>query len=146
MAAGILCAAFSSLSSRKELMVVSPRTAAVKKCASDILEAIEKEEHGQTVADFAMKLLGLLRSPLEIKEPVTMARRREKMWTAYLLLREKKLPPLWKEFFDAIKCSHVNAEPLFMALMSDSLFDGMIKDMFDVGEQSQSLSQEASHS
>lgn len=78
MAAGILCAAFSSLSSRKELMVVSPRTAAVKKCASDILEAIEKEEHGQTVADFAMKLLGLLRSPLEIKEPVTMARRRER--------------------------------------------------------------------
>ena len=129
MATGIICAALSSLSSQRELMVTSSRTAAVKRCVRDVTEAIAKEENSQTLASFSLQLLHSLRSPLEATQGAAMSQRRERMWVQYVHLRATTLPRLWMEFLGKIQCSHVGSEPLFMELVNESLFESLIKDM-----------------
>jgi len=63
----------SSLPNRKELVIVSPRTAAVKSFARDVSDAIAKEQNNLTLTSFLLDLLSLLRSPLEITSRNTIA-------------------------------------------------------------------------
>ena len=63
-----------------------------------------------------------------------MPQRRERMWVQYAHLRTTALPSLWREFLEKIQCRHASTEPLFMELMNESLFEGLIKETFQ-GEQ-----------
>lgn len=40
-----------------------------------------------------------------------------------------------KSFLEKIQCSHVGNEPPFMEIMNESIFESLIKEMFDAGEQ-----------
>ena len=96
-----------------------------------------KEQNKQTLGSFSQELLSSLRSPLELKQGATMPQRREKMWVHYVELRGTTLRRLWKAFLGKIQCSHVTNEPLFMELMNESIFESLIKGMFDTGEQAE---------
>ena len=74
----------SSLPSRRELVIASPRTAAVKRCAREVTDAIAREQNKQTLSQ---ELLSSLRSPLELKQGATMPQRREMMWVHYIELQ-----------------------------------------------------------
>lgn len=130
--ASVVVDALESLPSRKELQIDSPRTANVKKYSKEILSTIATEENHTTFVGFAQKLLSLLRSPLEMATPATMAKRRERMWSEYARLRAKELPKVWNGFLTNIKCSHVGTEPLLMEIVNETLFEELIEDMFSI--------------
>ena len=55
----------------------------------------------------------------------------------YAHARQTKLPQLWKDFFSAINCVHVTEEPLLMEIVNESIFEGIIKEIFvSAGESS----------
>ena len=145
MASEIIRGALLSLPSRRELVIASPRTAAVKRCAREVTDAIAREQNKQTLGSFSQELLSSLRSPLELKQGATMPQRREKMWVHYVELRGTTLRRLWKAFLGKIQCSHVTNEPLFMELMNESIFESLIKGMFDTGEPGEQAEQHTEH-
>ena len=103
------------------MLVESPRTAAVKKCVLDILEAAKDPNNKETLQRFSHQLFALLQSPLQLQSSATMAKRRELMWTKYINLRESILPGLWKSLLVEMKCSDITREPLFMELVNESV-------------------------
>ena len=56
MASEIIRGALSSLPSRRELVIASPRTAAVKRCAREVTDAIAREQNKQTLGSFSQEL------------------------------------------------------------------------------------------
>lgn len=125
----------TSLPTRTEMLVESPRTAAVKKCVLDILEAAKDPNNKETLQRFSHQLFALLQSPLQLQSSATMAKRRELMWTKYINLRESVLPGLWKSLLVEMKCSDIMREPLFMELVNESVFEELTKAMYTPAEE-----------
>ena len=125
----------TSLPTRTEMLVESPRTAAVKKCVLDILEAAKDPNNRETLQRFSQQLFALLQSPLQLQSSATMAKRRELMWTKYINLRESVLPGLWKSLLVEMKCNDITREPLFMELVNESVFEELTKVMYTPVEE-----------
>ena len=123
MAHDTVSAVIESLPSRKELMVHSPRTAAVRQCVKDVLEACSKEGNKERFAQFSLELLTLLKSTLESSKPTALSQRRERLWITFCKLRAERLPTLWKEFLPDIYCNSSIKEPLFMEIVNETLLE-----------------------
>ena len=52
------------------------------------------------------------------------------MWVQFGVLRQHKLPELWKSFLRAIGCDTASEEPLFMELVNEVVFRRMIKSRY----------------
>lgn len=82
-------------------------------------------------------LIELLRSCVRTgseKSPTTM---KDRTCVYYAHMRQTKLPQLWKDFLFAINCVHVAQEPLLMEIVNESIFEGIIKELFvSAGESS----------
>ena len=125
MAHDTVSAVIESLPSRKELMVHSPRTAAVRQCVKDVLEACSKEGNKERFARFSLELLTLLKSTLESSKPTALSQRRERLWITFCKLRAERLPTLWKEFLQDICCNSSIKEPLFTEIVNETLLEDM---------------------
>ena len=132
MACDVVSAVILSLPSRKELKIQSPRVAAVKKCAEDVLEACSKERNKDRFAIFSAELLKLLKRIVDIPGPATLSQRRERLWVSFAKIRAERLPTLWKRFLQDIGCASSIEEPLLMELTNESLLESMAKDMYSI--------------
>ena len=76
MACGTVWTAILSLPNRKELAIHSPRTAAVKACVTEVLEACKKEENKDRFTTFSVHLVALLSSTLQgpVTTPASLSR------------------------------------------------------------------------
>lgn len=134
MAYSMFVGVLSSIPNRKELQPACQKTADIISKATGILEAATKDEYRDDSVSFALRLITSLRSPLEVKEAVTMPKRRERIWKKYAHLRAEKLPAIWSEFLQKTGCGHVVNEPLVMELINESIFEKLIADMFTTDE------------
>lgn len=122
----------TSLSSRKELAVNSPRTVAVKECVKEVVDACAKEQNRLRFGRFSVDLVSLLGSALERSGPATLSQRRESLWVNFCKLRAQRLPTLWKRFLTEICCDSAAKEPLFMELVNKLLLENLTKEMYAV--------------
>ena len=132
MACDEVFAVIASLPSRKELVVNSPRTVAVKECVKEVVAACAKEQNRLRFDRFSVDLVSLLGSALERSGPATLSQRRESLWVNFCKLRAKRLPTLWKTFLTEICCDSAAKEPLFMELVNESLLENLTKEMYAV--------------
>ena len=56
--------------------------------------------------------------------------KKDKVCVEYALLRQTKLPDLWKSFLISIGCAEMHKEPLLMEVVNESIFEGIIKENF----------------
>ena len=73
MACDEVFAVITSLPSRKELAVDSPRTVAVKKSVKEVVDACAKEQNRLRFGRVSVDLVSLLGSPLERSGPATLS-------------------------------------------------------------------------
>ena len=132
MACDEVFAVIASLPSRKELVVNSPRTVAVKECVKEVVAACAKEQNRLWFGRFSVDLVSLLGSALERSGPATLSQGRESLWVNFCKLRAKRLPTLWKTFLTEICCDSAAKEPLFMELVNESLLENLTKEMYAV--------------
>ena len=128
MACDEVFAVIASLPSRKELVVNSPHTVAVK----EVVAACAKEQNRLRFDRFSVDLVSLLGSALDHSGPATLSHRRESLWVNFCKLRAKRLPTLWKTFLTEICCDSAAKEPLFMELVNESLLENLTKEMYAV--------------
>ena len=101
MACDEVFAVITSLPSRKELAVDSPRTVAVKKSVKEVVDACAKEQNRLQFGRFSVDLVSLLGSALERSGPATLSQRRESLWVNFCKLRAqliKDCPLCGKDF------------------------------------------------
>ena len=146
MACGTVWTAILSLPSRKELAIHSPRTAAVKACVTEVLEACKKEENKDRFTTFSVHLVALLSSTLQgpVTTPASLSRQRKRLWVTFCKLRMEKLPALWKGFLQDVCCSSADKEPLFVELVNESLLEKLCKNMFGTPRRESSRSETVS--
>ena len=75
-------------------------------------------------------VLDLLTSCFKSGSQVKLATMKDNACIQYALLRQTKLRELWKAFFMIINCQHIFKEPLVSEIVNESLFEGIVEEMF----------------
>ena len=119
-----------SLPTLKELRANSSRTAAVKACVETFKLSCRLAQNEAKFLSFCTMLLETIGSALEKDPNSPLSAQKEKMWVQFGVLRQHKLPELWKSFLRAIGCDAVAEEPLFMELVNEVVFERMIKSRY----------------
>ena len=138
MACDAVFAVITSLPSRKELAVHSPRTVAVKSCVKEVVDTCISEQNRDRFGRFSVELVSLLECTLERSQPTTLSQRREAMWVNFCKLRAQRLPTLWRTFLTDICCDSAAKEPLFMELVNETLLENLTKEIYTIPQHEES--------
>ena len=137
MACETLHAIILSLPNNKKQAVHSPRTAAVKACVEEVLEACRNDQNNSRFAAFSEHLVALLMSTLQ-SSASSLSQQRKRLWVNFFKLRSEKLLSLWRAFLQDISCSSAVREPLFMELVNESLLQKLCKNMIPTPQSDKS--------
>ena len=107
----------------------------MRRCTRDVSDVIAKEQNSQTLTSCSLDILSSLRSPLQMNQGTTTPQQREKMGVHYVHLQTTTLLEVIFGEDPVLQSSHVGNKPLFMEIMNESIFESLIKEMFDAGEQ-----------
>ena len=127
--------AIASIFNRKELTINTTRTEQVKRYATELLSAIDREELWPNFEVFSMDLLASLKSVFQCSKPTTVPKIKERIWIQYAEIRANKLPVVWNAFLTSISRTHLGSEPLLPELINEQIMKGLMIDTFKVFEE-----------
>ena len=69
-------------------------------------------------------------SLVEQKEPMTMAKQKERMWIQYAYHRATTFPEMWRNLLQQIDCQAFLEEPMLLELINETLIENIIQKKF----------------
>ena len=120
----IVWEAICNVQHRKELQMNSTRAITIKRISNELMLHLQTHpEAQQSFVVFSTKLHQQMCSLVEQKEPMTMAKQKERMWIQYAYHRATTFPEMWRNFLQQIDCQAFLEEPMLLELINETLIE-----------------------